>query len=976
MSDLDSAFERFQLLSKEISANYDKIISEEDAKFQIITRILTEVLGWGHKDVRCETNHDNGYSDYVVSNRGMDSFVIEAKRIGILEVETAETTKVRHLKINGPGLRKCIEGIEQTVKYASPNGMILSVLTDGMIWVCFKSFVPNSNYKEKQAIVFPSFEAIESSFSTFFDLLSRESFEKKLYNTIFDDIHQNRLFLTNPLKAPYDISEIDVVRKHGIAFELEKIFDTFFSRLQGNGDDDMLIDCFVESRESRIADFSLEKITANVLGNIAPRDTNVGAELANIIRGNLETDVHQVSSGKTIFIVGPTGAGKSTFLERFFERTLSRTVREKCVVVSVNCLDHSGNKLTAASWLTEQIIHSIEEENFTEGDPSWEELLGLFHSEYVRQAKGVHKNLYESDKAAFKIKFGEFIERQVERDREGYLRRLLSDTVKNRKKLPTLVFDNTDELDITTKENIFHYAQSIQRNVKHCLVIFPMTDKSAWAFSKQDIYSIYKSKSFFLPTPSPRDVLKKRIDYINTKLEIEDKRENSEKYLTDRGITISIDDVHRFAKVLEDVFIEHDFSSKTIGELANFNIRTALTLAQRAITSSVFNIDDLIKSYVTGSPVSAGFAKFMNALLKGDYQLYRRGDKNEIYPIFQSSSEIRHSPLLILRILSLLKNARESNKSLESRHLQIQSIYDYFEALGCTENAVDFTLSEGIKSGLIEPFDMSNTSLTSGQRVAISARGLVHFRLATNDNVFFEQMALTTGISDEVISDSIRSIHSSKEPNKDRLFKVRKVFSEYLIAEDKKYIQLPKDLQKYTHQTDLLGLIEKFTFDNSINAFDAHTYSLSGVKAVVDFFDDVKGFGFADLLDKNSTERVFFHISNFREIGVETISDGDVFVCDVIPNKKGPTVSKVHDILYEDAQIETSECTIIRLREDRGYGFVNINGTDRDAFFHFSLLQKDEKHHLTEGMVITAQIVPDPKIDGWQVRKILDLNLE
>ncbi len=52
------------------------------------------------------------------------------------------------------------------------------------------------------------------------------------------------------------------------------------------------------------------------------------------------------------------------------------------------------------------------------------------------------------DKDAFKEKFGQYMDEQVEKDREGYLNRLLQDVVRNRKKLPILVIDNTDEFTL------------------------------------------------------------------------------------------------------------------------------------------------------------------------------------------------------------------------------------------------------------------------------------------------------------------------------------------------------------------------------------------------------------------------------------------------------------------------------------------------------------------------------------------------
>ena len=351
-------------------------------------------------------------------------------------------------------------------------------------------------------------------FLTFYELLSKEFFRKKTYNIIFDKLHRNRLLLTQSLFAPLEENKIKISQKSNLAFDLDKVFSSFFNKLTGDDNDDMLIDCFVETRESRIADFSLEKITANVLGNISPTDKDVDQQLANLIE-----DAVEIESGQTIFIVGPTGAGKSTFLDRFFRKTLSTYLRRQCLVVHVDCLDASGREETVLQWLTESIIASLENLVYQEdGAPSWDELRGLYYSDYQRWSKGVYAVLYRRDRNKFKEKFGEFLHSKVEEDREGYLKRILTDVVRSRSKLPILVVDNIDEYSIEYKKTIFQFAQSLRRHANHCLLIFPVTDKTAWSFSKTDIFGIYQSRSFFLPTPAPREVFRKRIDFLKRNL--------------------------------------------------------------------------------------------------------------------------------------------------------------------------------------------------------------------------------------------------------------------------------------------------------------------------------------------------------------------------------------------------------------------------------------------------------------------------
>ena len=507
MTDFDEALERLRTITSEANANADNIISEEDTKLQLINRILIDALGWRHRCISAERRHESGYSDYIISDRDQASFLLEAKRIGSLNIALANQHQYRTLKLNGPALKTSLEGIRQAASYASPYGIPIAVLTDGSSWIIFKPHVIGAYFLDKEAFVFPTLSALMSDFNIFYDLLSSTAMREKRHAALFDKIHNPRILLTRPLAPPFAKTEINRLLKSEISFDLEHVFDSFFSRMQGDEDPDLLIECFVETRESRIADFSLEKMTKQLLGNIAPENQDVDQQLSHLIGRTVEQD-----GGISIFIVGPTGSGKTTFLDRFFRKTLSPYVREQVVPLRLNCLDASGTPGTLQMWMTERLIQLVEEYSFTGGNPTWDQLQGLYFHEYQRRSRGVDAMLYNRDRGLFREKFGEYMAQQVEDNRESYLRRLLSDLVLNRRKMPLIIVDNTDEFDLEIKRAIFQYAQALRRHAKHCMVIQPVTDKSAWSFSKTDIFGIYSTKSFFLPTPPPREVFRKRIE--------------------------------------------------------------------------------------------------------------------------------------------------------------------------------------------------------------------------------------------------------------------------------------------------------------------------------------------------------------------------------------------------------------------------------------------------------------------------------
>ena len=968
---IDEAQQAFYSLSSEVAGNIENIISEEDAKIQIILRLLVEVLSWSHSDIGAERKHDNGYSDFILSMGGKESFLLEAKKIGALSIATQEVNKVRYLKIGGNTLKDIQPGIEQAVSYAAPNGISVAVLTDGIRWVIFKSFIPGSNYKEREGFVFPSLEAISNDFSVFYELLSKQSFGKKLYASHFDKLHNKRLLLSQTLKAPFTDNDIKIQNKTDIAFDLDQVFSAFFNKLTGDEDEELLVECFVETRESRIADFALEKITANVLGNITPAEKQVDKELSALIQSAVELE-----SGQTIFIVGPTGAGKTTFLSRFFKKTLSNTIRKQCIVVSLNCLDSTGREDTALKWLTEHLIKKLEEEMYDEGCPSFEQLKGLYYSDYKRRQK-IDETLYNKDHAAFDQKFiNEFLDKKVEEDREGYLRRILADSVRSRKKLPILLIDNTDEFTPEYKKEIFQFAQSLRRAINHCLLIFPVTDKSAWAFSKTDIYSIYKSKSFFLPTPSPREVFRKRIDFIRSKLKALPNEKEKRKYMTRKGISVSIENIEGFASVIEDVFVDHEYTSKTIGEISNYNIRNTLELSQKVITSPVYELADLLKAVISGGMANLSFAKFMNALLKGDYELFKQNDNHFIFPIYQVDNQIKQSPLLPLRILQLLRATKNGARTIEDKHLTVDSLSNYFDSMGCSETALNEAILKLLKSGLIEPYDSSIRHIEPNQRVAITYSGTRHYELSVFNRVFFEQMALTTGIVNHEIADQIKGIYRSERGYQEKMEEIRGLFLDYLIAEDSAHLQVPEDAEQFDCQRDLLEILKRFAVpiedqpERQQLDEDYEGPIVTAVIGVVDWYNAEKGYGFVDI--EGEEFQAFLYVDVLQnDQNTDRVFDGDKILCDVAKNHKGHYIKKIHDFESKDLNTEIVDAKVIRIFPDRRYGFVQVMGGSRSAFFHYSNIKKNVLSSLSVGQKLQVEICPDKTGDGFQVRQVI-----
>jgi hypothetical protein len=103
--------------------------------------------------------------------------VIEAKRIGELEVAT-QSTKKGYYKLSGPALKPATKGIKQVASYCHPLGVQLAVLTHGIRWIIFLPWVPQANYMDKQAILFPSIGSILTDSQRFMNYCPKKTHEE------------------------------------------------------------------------------------------------------------------------------------------------------------------------------------------------------------------------------------------------------------------------------------------------------------------------------------------------------------------------------------------------------------------------------------------------------------------------------------------------------------------------------------------------------------------------------------------------------------------------------------------------------------------------------------------------------------------------------------------------------------------------------------------------------------------------------
>lgn len=391
---IDPAFERFLKLKPEIESALAVKPNESDTRLKVLDRFLFEILEWKHEAVFTEPPTASGYIDYLLTigeRRG--AMVIEAKRSGLLRPAT-KGDEVMHVALSGPVVKPLLPGIKQAMTYATENGVSVAAVTDGNTWLFFKaSRTDGTPPMSGKGVLFPGLKAVENNFAKFVELLNVGALLERHHlahlneaeGLVITDAEQ-QFFVLDPADARMRLRD-------PLASDAALLFAQFFSRLSNEKDREMLRECFVETGESRKADFELEKIIQRVLNTITPLETGHG----HALQAELERTITSRRS-ETILLIGNKGAGKSTFIDRFFEQVLPLRLRDKCVVARVDLEQYHCDPKAIVSWTFQQLRARLEETICASDPPSYDELIGIFFQKYQRWSVGYRKHLYETNK--------------------------------------------------------------------------------------------------------------------------------------------------------------------------------------------------------------------------------------------------------------------------------------------------------------------------------------------------------------------------------------------------------------------------------------------------------------------------------------------------------------------------------------------------------------------------------------------------
>ena len=289
--------------------------NEAETRLKVIDDVIFSVLGWQKHDVSVEERvSEDGkvkFADYIIRTAST-AILIEAKR-------AAESFLLprRHLRMRLSGI--LAEGavgqaIRQARDYCRSKGIPFAVATNGATWIVFPATRTDQvSFEESEARVFRDLDDLTTRFVEFWELLSRE-------RTLDGNIAQELLGRA----AREDAGSLTVrhvlpepgyrLGRNALYEHIEPAVSAALTDEALLEDRDALAKCYVKTSERLKYDARLQVHLRDRLPPLGHTTTRIKTRSHESKPEKQISRATTKSPRKFIVLLGPVGAGKTTFL--------------------------------------------------------------------------------------------------------------------------------------------------------------------------------------------------------------------------------------------------------------------------------------------------------------------------------------------------------------------------------------------------------------------------------------------------------------------------------------------------------------------------------------------------------------------------------------------------------------------------------------------------------------------------------------
>ncbi|MBM9591032.1 hypothetical protein JWG41_11280 [Leptospira sp. 201903075] len=760
------------------------ILSENEAqtRFDTIDRIIKEFLNWRHGTIKVEeytTGKKNGFIDYTLQS-GDNLLIIEAKKIG---ASFPSPTHKEKLKLAGTLLSQgeIADALEQAHQYALNKSATLAIVTNGLCW-CFYPLI-GYNEDTQATLLFP---------------FTIQGHAEKLFNTLsIYAVENGSLLNLNQSIENIDNRLISVVTNGDHRIERNNLADHIAPALDRALHSESVLNnpyslewIFVSTEARTKFDKTLGIHLSDIKSASISPAKRINREKNNDHLSNILKTSQTINTPPLTLIIGPVGAGKTTYLKHFeYVSGRSQIVENNIIWLYID-FEEMGPSKSPKDFIYAKLKDFLDIK-FSTNEFTYKTLV---EPAYKTKIDSLLKSVFapiKENKALVDEKISNLIQEDYEKV-EPYIEKLF--TYLSSIKSVFIILDNTDLYENDELEtNVFAEGLSLSKRIKSNIIV-SIRDKTYIKHSSDSTFDAYELRKLWLDPPPLKSVLKKRLSYARYVL-----REKPVKITFANGMQLDVPDLGDFFEVVQSGILSGD-AGDFIESLSDMNIRRGISLIMNFLTSGHINADKAIRVYLDGNKFIFPFQEIFKGTVLGQWKFYKE-ERAEAINLFNSVNQSKKLKLIRKFILNFMYLKSQSEKTME---FKVAEMHQFFQPAGLSEMACVKELNFLYKKSLIRNITPKEIEIDS--IITLTKTGGYYINNLINRFQYTECCIYDTPIENKVVWENLISVTHliHNETNiYDRMLKRREriiIFLDYVIQLENEF------LQDFSNNSNLLTL--------------------------------------------------------------------------------------------------------------------------------------------------------------------------
>jgi len=725
LSDWGEASEAFDRISRFLAGRDVTTVNEAQTRFDVIDRVVKEVLGWRHGQIDVEQANEGerrGFVDYILRS-GDYTIVIEAKRVG---AAFPSPTRRPKLKLTGSVLGRgdVSRAIAQAEEYARTKRADVVIVTNGLCW-CFYSLHDRDD-DTYATLLFP-FDA-DGHAEELFNIFSVASVDAGSLERV-----SNRLPVAEDrLLSAFNFADARVDRNN-IADHIMPALnnalyaDALFSNVEA------LDKCFVPTEGRTRFDALLGMHLADPKPEIVAPAKRIKTGKG---RGHLEQIVVTSTPSHAppvTLIIGPVGVGKSTYLKHF-ELISGRDVldakRAHWIYIDFEEMGPGGSP---RQFIYRKLRDYLLDDHVGKLTDYVHAVEPAYRQEIDALKRGPYAALADS-----KEEFARITANHIGKDFdaiEPYVDKVFRHIAQEH--LCVVVLDNIDLYeDDALETTVFAEGLAFSKRIR-CNVIVSIRDKTFVRHQTDATFDAYELRKLWLDPPNFKAVLSRRLTYSKKILE-----RKSARVSLSNGMYVQVPDLSAFFDIVQRSILQQQ-AGDYIDALSDSNIRRGLTLVTNFLTSGHINADRAITTYINeNAAYTFPFHEVFKGTMLGQWKHFRE-DKSEGVNLFDARLGSHVLRLLRLTMLNYMLNRAQQEHSVE---VSVLDCVRLFSACGASPTHVVDCLRFLQRKGLVRSVAAEDVDQESV--IVLTRSGGYYTKILSRKLSYVEECMFDTAIDD------------------------------------------------------------------------------------------------------------------------------------------------------------------------------------------------------------------------------------